>query len=89
VCHDPFGKLLSPKIFNLWSIPAAKLQLRSSNQNNFMVGEGVTAIWGMILKGPSIRKVDNHWNKYVLKNYLWPPHNHAYMCTHTKMLKNN
>ena len=37
---------------------AAKLQLSSSNKNNFMVG--VTTTWGSVSKGRSIKKVENH-----------------------------
>ena len=36
--HDPFDKHQSPKIFTLRFITVAKLQLRSINENNFMVG---------------------------------------------------
>jgi hypothetical protein len=47
----------------------AKLQLKSSNENNFMVG--VTTMWVTILKGHSIRKVEKHSVlATVLKNVL-------------------
>jgi hypothetical protein len=41
VGQDPFNKPLSPKIFTTQLIPVAKLQLWSSNGNNFMAGGGV------------------------------------------------
>ena len=45
-------------IFTLWFMTVAKLQLQSSNKNNFMVGVPTT-----VLKGHSIRKVENHCSK--------------------------
>lgn len=50
------------QIFTLLSITAAKLQLWSPNENNFIVGR-VTTTWGTILKGLRFRKVENHWPK--------------------------
>ena len=44
VGHNPFGEPLSPKLFTLWFITVAKLQLWSSSEDNFMVG--ATIAWG-------------------------------------------
>ena len=47
----------------------ARLQSWSSHKNNFMVG--VTRTWGTILKGHSIRKVENHCKKshFILQTW--------------------
>ena len=73
--HDLFGSICSNEniscisdtctmIYNI-----AKLQLLKSNENNFMVW--VIATGGTVLKGCSIRKVENHWcsspNKFLGK----------------------
>lgn len=68
------------QIFTLY-ITVAKLQLSKWHWNNFMVG--VAATWGTVLKGCSIRKIENHWtirNKlkcrpsfYQLLVELWCP----------------
>ena len=39
---------------------------------SFMVGGGVPTTWGTVLKGCSIRKVENHWYKW----WNWPEHKH-------------
>jgi hypothetical protein len=49
----------TPQICTLQFKTVAKLQLWSSNQSNFIV-VGVTTIQGTVIKGHSIRKVENH-----------------------------
>ena len=59
-------------IYTMRSIPqfikVAKLQLWNSNRNNFMAG--VTTTWGTVLKGHSIRKVENCYPATV-KMTIW------------------
>jgi hypothetical protein len=52
------------KIFKLWFITVAKLQLWRSNKNNFTIG--VTTTWEIVLKCHSIRKVENHSARTIL-----------------------
>ena len=60
--HSPFEGLhithSAYQTFALQFITTAKLQLRNSNKNSFMVG--ITALWGTALKGHSLRKVEKH-----------------------------
>ena len=41
----------------------SKLQLWSGSKNNLLVG--VTTTWGTVWRGLSIRKVENHWGKWL------------------------
>lgn len=63
---NPFGVLSrfpAYQIFTTWLITIAKLQFRNSSRNKFMVE--VTAVWGTMLKGRGIRRVENHWQSLV------------------------
>ena len=51
------------------NITVAKLQLWSSNNNNFILG--VTTTWRSILKGLSIKKVENHCSSWSLVYFVW------------------
>jgi hypothetical protein len=51
-----------PKIFTLQFVTVAKLQSWSSKGNNFY-GWGITTTWETVLKGHSIRKVDNNGSR--------------------------
>jgi len=51
------------QIFTLQFITVVKLQLWSSNEIIFWLK--VTRTWRTVLKGPSIRKVGNHWSKTI------------------------
>lgn len=53
------GRGITYQISTLQFITVDKLQLQSSNRNNFMVG--ATTTWGAVLKDHSIRKAENHW----------------------------
>lgn len=48
------------RYFHYKSITVAELGLRSSKENTFTVGGGVTTTGGAVLKGHRIRKVGNH-----------------------------
>ena len=73
------------KIFKLWFITVAKLQLWSSNKNNFTIG--VTTTWEIVLKCHSIRKVETHCSRET-ELREWITHTHTlsilyylyYMC---------
>jgi hypothetical protein len=60
--NDPFTGVTqdhrTPQMFILQFTMVARLQLWSSNDNNFVVG--VTTTWETVLNGINIRKV-NHW----------------------------
>ena len=49
---------MGKQIFTPQPIIVTKWQLRSGNENNLWLG--VTTAWGTVLKGPSIRQVENH-----------------------------
>lgn len=51
------------------NITVAMLQLWSSNNNNFILG--VTTTWRSILKGLSIKKVENHCSSWSLVYFVW------------------
>jgi hypothetical protein len=68
------------QIFTFWFMIVAKLQLWSSNQNNFIVGGSAQYhIWGTLLKGHNLRKVGNNWPRsdmrvwQRLKAHIWTP----------------
>jgi hypothetical protein len=56
--EDPFTAI-TYQIVTLRLIIEAKSKLLSINKNNFMVG--VTTTWETVLKGWSIREIENHW----------------------------
>jgi hypothetical protein len=56
-CHRGCLRPPSYQIFTLWFITAAKLQLWSSNENNFIIRSHNMRK----LKGYSLRKVENYW----------------------------
>jgi hypothetical protein len=66
VVITPLTNLYLKKIFTLQFKVVAKWQLCSSNENNFMFGGGDTTPWETVLKGCSIRKVENLYNCLVL-----------------------
>jgi hypothetical protein len=66
--HDSFNKPLSPKILTPQLITVAKLKLKSSNENNFMV-KGQHNMRNCINGSQLmlIRKVEKHWSKICSK----------------------
>lgn len=59
----------------------SKLQLWSRNENNFMLGWGVTTTWGTVLKDHSIRKVEDHCSDGTYSGIQgWCPCIHVTTC---------
>ena len=48
---------------------STKIQLRS--RNKIILKLGLLTTWRTILKGCSIRKVENHWTKWIKKAKCW------------------
>lgn len=64
VLNDPFTGFAydhrKTQIFTLQFIMVTKLKLLSSNENDFMAGGLVITTLGTVLKGYSVRKIENH-----------------------------